>query len=59
MKPLGTLKTLGRHNAVAMEPYAKGDYDQALTLKRMFLRMMAQRFNLRWYLFAVTAASLA
>jgi tetratricopeptide (TPR) repeat protein len=37
----------------------KGDYDQALTLKENVLRMMAQRFNLRWYLFAVTAASLA
>src|SRR5262249_31703552 len=37
----------------------KGDYDQALTLKEDVLRMLAQRFNLRWYLFAVTGASLA
>jgi tetratricopeptide (TPR) repeat protein len=37
----------------------KGDYDQVLILKDDVLRMMAQRFNLRWYLFAVTAASLA
>jgi tetratricopeptide (TPR) repeat protein len=37
----------------------KGDYDQVLTLKEEVLRMLAQRFNLRWYLFALTAASLA
>jgi len=37
----------------------QGDYDQVLTLKEDALRMMAQRFNLRWYVFAVTAASLA
>ena len=37
----------------------QGDYDQVLTLKEDALRMMAQRFNLRWYLFVVTAASSA
>jgi class 3 adenylate cyclase/tetratricopeptide (TPR) repeat protein len=37
----------------------KGDYNQVLTLKEDGLRMMAQRFNLRWYLYAVTGASLA
>jgi tetratricopeptide (TPR) repeat protein len=37
----------------------KGDYDQALTLREDALRMLAQRFNLRWYLYAVAGASLA
>ena len=37
----------------------QGDYDQVLTLKEDVLRMMAQRFNLRWYVWAFDAASLA
>ena len=37
----------------------KGDYDQVLTLKEDVLRMMAQRFNLRWYVWALDAASVA
>jgi class 3 adenylate cyclase/tetratricopeptide (TPR) repeat protein len=37
----------------------KGDYDQVLTLKAQVLRVMEQRFNLRWYAWALKAASLA
>jgi tetratricopeptide (TPR) repeat protein len=37
----------------------KGDYDRALALKEQVLRVMEQRINCRWYLWAVDAASLA
>jgi tetratricopeptide (TPR) repeat protein len=37
----------------------KGDYDQVLALQVDVLRMMERQFNLRWYLWAVTPASLA
>jgi class 3 adenylate cyclase/tetratricopeptide (TPR) repeat protein len=37
----------------------KGDYDQVLTLKVETLRTMEQRFHLRWYMWAMTGASLS
>ena len=37
----------------------KGDYYQALTLQEDALRMMEQRVNCRWYMWAATGASLA
>jgi tetratricopeptide (TPR) repeat protein len=37
----------------------QGDYDRVLALKEDVLRMMAQRFNLRWYAWALEAASVA
>jgi tetratricopeptide (TPR) repeat protein len=37
----------------------KGDYDQALALKDQVLRVMEQRFNFRWYMWAVDGASIA
>jgi class 3 adenylate cyclase/tetratricopeptide (TPR) repeat protein len=37
----------------------KGDYAQVLALKEPFLRLMAQRFHLRWYVWALCAISLA
>jgi class 3 adenylate cyclase/tetratricopeptide (TPR) repeat protein len=37
----------------------KGDYNRVLVLKDHILRTLEQRFNLRWYLFALTGASLA
>jgi tetratricopeptide (TPR) repeat protein len=38
---------------------SKGDYDQVLALKAEVLRTMAQQFDLRWYAWALKAASLA
>jgi class 3 adenylate cyclase/tetratricopeptide (TPR) repeat protein len=37
----------------------KGDYEQVLTLKERALRMLEQRFHLRYYVWALTAASWA
>jgi class 3 adenylate cyclase/tetratricopeptide (TPR) repeat protein len=36
-----------------------GDYDRVLALKEDFLRTMEQRFNLRWYVWGLCAASRA
>jgi tetratricopeptide (TPR) repeat protein len=37
----------------------KGDYAQVLASQEPFLRLMAQRFHLRWYVWALCAVSLA
>jgi tetratricopeptide (TPR) repeat protein len=37
----------------------QGDYAQALAVKEQVLRMMEQRFNCRWYMWAVVGAALA
>jgi tetratricopeptide (TPR) repeat protein len=37
----------------------KGDYDLTITYKEDAIRMMEQQFNLRWYLWAIAATSLA
>jgi tetratricopeptide (TPR) repeat protein len=37
----------------------KGDYDLTITYKEDAIRMLKQQFNLRWYLWAIAATSLA
>ena len=37
----------------------QGEYAQVLALKEPFLHRMAQRFHLRWYVWALCAVSLA
>jgi tetratricopeptide (TPR) repeat protein len=39
--------------------FFKGDYAQVLALKEPFLRLMAERFHLRWHVWALCAVSLA
>jgi tetratricopeptide (TPR) repeat protein len=34
----------------------KGDYNQVLAYKEQVVRMMEQRFNLRWYVWALSSA---
>ena len=60
MKPLGTPRTPGQAYMILLWSHVfQGDYAQVLALKEPFLRRIAQRFHLRWYVWTLCAVSLA